>query len=260
MCCLCPLPGKVCGVLIAKSVPPWQKNRTINLNTQYIVLFKIPRDQQQVAHLARQMYPSNWRSFLDTFKSATKEPDGYLLVNLKQDTEDDYRLKTKVIKGVNNLKTGELTAGIANGDLAISTEKESTLDRRHCSCIVCGSIFASSRDVQQHIKRGCPKNKAPPVKKLCMENKDNTDGAVWDKFVQRVYDRYHDQYVEKVESYKLEGSSNLESREKATRELFLKYRKGITKAYANFFTTMHSMQKSEIHREVMEDIQTLMNN
>ena len=191
------------------------------------------------------MYPNNWQSFLDAFKSATKEPYGYLLVDLKQDTEDDNRLKTKVIKGVNNLKTGEPTV---NGDLAINTEKESTMDRRHCSCIDCGCIFASSRDVQQHMKRGCPENDEPPIKKLCMENKYNTDS-----------DRYHDQYVEKVESYKLEGSSNLESREKATRDLFLKYRKGIAKAYADFLTTMHGMQKSEIHQEVMEDIQTLMN-
>ena len=98
-----------------------KENRTINLNTQYIVLFKKPRDQQQVAHLARQMYPNNWRSFLDAFKSATKEPYGYSLVDLKQDTEDEERLKTKVIKGVNNLKTGELTV---NGDLATSTEKD----------------------------------------------------------------------------------------------------------------------------------------
>ena len=160
-----------------------------------------------------------------------KEPYGYLLVDLKQDIEDDDRLKSKVIKGVNNLKTGELTA---NRHLVISTEKESTMDRRHCSCIDCGCIFASLKDVQQHMKRGCPENKEPPVKKLCMENKDNMDEAVWDKIVQRVYNRYHDQYIKKVESYKLEGSSNLESREKATRDLFLKYRKDIEKVYADF--------------------------
>ena len=52
------------------------------------------------------------------------------------------------------------------------------MDRRHCSCIDCGCILASSRDVQQHMKRGCLKNEEPPVKKLCMENKDNTDEAV----------------------------------------------------------------------------------
>ena len=70
-----------------------KENRTMSLNTQYIVLFKNPRDQQQVAHLARQMYPNNWQLFLKTFHYATKEPYGYLLVDLKQDTADENRLK-----------------------------------------------------------------------------------------------------------------------------------------------------------------------
>ena len=34
-----------------------KENRTMNLNSQYIVLFKNPRDRQQMAILARQMYP-----------------------------------------------------------------------------------------------------------------------------------------------------------------------------------------------------------
>ena len=66
-----------------------KENRTMSLNTQYIVLFKNPHDQQQVAHLARQMYPNNWQLFLKTFHYATKEPYGYLLVDLKQDTADE---------------------------------------------------------------------------------------------------------------------------------------------------------------------------
>ena len=60
-----------------KFVPSREKNRTINLNMQYIILFKNSRDQQQVAHLARQMYPNNSHLFLDVFRYATKEPYGY---------------------------------------------------------------------------------------------------------------------------------------------------------------------------------------
>ena len=83
----------------------------MNLNMQYIVLFKNPRDQQQVAHLARQVYPNHWQLFLDAYQSATKEPYGYLLVDLKQDTADDARLKTKVIKGGGNCKMLQFTSG-----------------------------------------------------------------------------------------------------------------------------------------------------
>ena len=52
--------------------------------------------------------------------------------------------------------------------------------------------------------------------------------------------------------------SNLESREKATEDLFWKYRKGIMKQYADILTTVHNLKKSMIHREVMQDIQRLM--
>ena len=34
-----------------------KESRTMSLNSQYLVLFNSPRDQQQVMVLARQMYP-----------------------------------------------------------------------------------------------------------------------------------------------------------------------------------------------------------
>ena len=88
-----------------------KENRTMKLNTQYIVLFKNPRDQQQVAHLARQMYPNNSHMLLDAFCNATQEPYGYLLIDLKQDTADKDRLRTSVIKGGGNCKMLQLTTG-----------------------------------------------------------------------------------------------------------------------------------------------------
>ena len=36
-----------------------KENRTISLNSHYIVLFKNPRDASQITHLAKQMYPGN---------------------------------------------------------------------------------------------------------------------------------------------------------------------------------------------------------
>jgi hypothetical protein len=41
-----------------------KENRTMSINTQYIVLFKNPRDQIGPAILARQMYPSNSKKFM----------------------------------------------------------------------------------------------------------------------------------------------------------------------------------------------------
>ncbi len=71
--------------------------RTISLNAHYIVLFKNPREQSQVAFLGRQMYgPGRGKVMVEAFKDATKKAYGYLVVNLKPDTDDRFRLMTNI--------------------------------------------------------------------------------------------------------------------------------------------------------------------
>ena len=69
-----------------------RESRTMSLNSQYLVLFNNPRDQQQIAVLARQMYPGQNEKFLSTYRMATSKPFGYLLIDLKPDTPNDKRL------------------------------------------------------------------------------------------------------------------------------------------------------------------------
>ena len=69
------------------------ESRTISLNTLYLVLFKNVRDQTQVNHLARQMYPGNPNKLLQAYRSAVSKPYGYLLIDLKADTDDKCRLR-----------------------------------------------------------------------------------------------------------------------------------------------------------------------
>jgi hypothetical protein len=66
--------------------------RTMNFNTHYIVMFKNPRDASQVAMLARQLYPAK----VEAYEDATKEPHGYLLIDLRPDTDDRYRIRTEI--------------------------------------------------------------------------------------------------------------------------------------------------------------------
>ena len=75
-----------------------KENRTMSLNSSYLVMFKNPRDQQQVAVLARQMYPNRPQHFMTEYERATRKPYGYLFVDLKQDTPDDQRLKTDLFE------------------------------------------------------------------------------------------------------------------------------------------------------------------
>jgi hypothetical protein len=70
--------------------------RTMNLNTHYIVLFKNPRDANQVTTLARQMYPGKSKFVVEAFKDATKNLYGYLLIDLKPATDERYRIRTNI--------------------------------------------------------------------------------------------------------------------------------------------------------------------
>ena len=73
-----------------------KESRTMSLNSQYLVLFTNPRDQQQVSVLARQMYPGRSHFFMEEYRAATEQPYGYLLVDLKQTTPNDRRLRSKI--------------------------------------------------------------------------------------------------------------------------------------------------------------------
>lgn len=73
-----------------------KEQRTISLNSHYLVVFKNPRDASQITHLAKQMYPGRIKYVQDSFKDATSSPHGYLLVDLRQETPDHLRLRTDI--------------------------------------------------------------------------------------------------------------------------------------------------------------------
>ena len=65
--------------------------RDIALTTQYMVLFNNPIDKQQVATLARRIYPSTSAIFIKRYDQATSHPYGYLIIDQKSDLkEQDY--------------------------------------------------------------------------------------------------------------------------------------------------------------------------
>lgn len=72
-------------------------SRDISLNANYMIIFKNPRDQQQLQILARQMYPNNTNFLIESFQDATQIPYGYLLLDLKPDTEQRNRIQTGIL-------------------------------------------------------------------------------------------------------------------------------------------------------------------
>ena len=73
--------------------------RNISLNAHYIVLFKSPRDKQQISMLARQVDPGRVQEFMRSYEDATSRSHGYLMLDLKPTTDDQKRLKTNVLPG-----------------------------------------------------------------------------------------------------------------------------------------------------------------
>ncbi len=71
-----------------------KSSRTISLNTNYLILFKKPRDSNQVMVLGKQMYPTNVKYFMECYQDATSQPYGYLMIDYKAKTPEQYRLRT----------------------------------------------------------------------------------------------------------------------------------------------------------------------
>ena len=76
--------------------PQGEVCRDIILNTQYMVLFNNPIVRQQVATLARRIYPSTSAVFMKRFERATSYPYGHLVIDMKSDTAEKDRLHTEI--------------------------------------------------------------------------------------------------------------------------------------------------------------------
>ena len=71
--------------------------RTISLNSQYIVLFKNPRDPSQVSHFARQFAPGNGNYIVNAFKDCTKAPHSYMFFDHHQTTPEIIRVRSRIL-------------------------------------------------------------------------------------------------------------------------------------------------------------------
>lgn len=73
-------------------------SRTQQLNAQYLVAFKNPRDSLQIRVLGSQMYPGKKHYLTSVFEDATSQPHGYLLIDSHQETKEEIRLRTKIFQ------------------------------------------------------------------------------------------------------------------------------------------------------------------
>ena len=73
-------------------------HRTISLNANYLWLGTNRRAADQIRTLAQQLFPTKTKYFLEAYHDAiTRKPYGYLFVDLKVNTPEEYRVKTDVL-------------------------------------------------------------------------------------------------------------------------------------------------------------------
>lgn len=75
--------------------------KTIQLNSNYLIIFELVRDLGQLRTLASQMYPGKLKSFLKIYSDCCLNTKwGYLTVNLNSNLNDDeHRLYTQILPG-----------------------------------------------------------------------------------------------------------------------------------------------------------------
>ena len=71
-------------------------SRTVSLNANYFLILKNNRDKQQIRVFARQVSHGDSQQFLEAYADATKNPFGYLLLDLKPDTPDHLRIRSRI--------------------------------------------------------------------------------------------------------------------------------------------------------------------
>ena len=76
-----------------------KEQRTISLNSHYLVVFKNPRDKSQIINLGKQIYPGMSKFVNEAFISATQTPNSYILFDLRQETSEELRLRTNIFPG-----------------------------------------------------------------------------------------------------------------------------------------------------------------
>jgi hypothetical protein len=77
--------------------PRGAEARNRQLNTQYCVLFKNPRDPAQVGYLGRQVFPNSQKFLVAAYQNATQRPYSYLLLDFHQRTPEVARVRARIL-------------------------------------------------------------------------------------------------------------------------------------------------------------------
>ena len=250
-----------------------KENRTMSLNSHYLVLFKNPRDQLQMSCLARQMYPRNTAYFMDRFQKATSMPYGCLVVDLKQDTPDQARLKSGSFPQQKEMETSppglQSQPIITQTSVRPSIPEKGITDDERCttghfkaghqavnisrnnhiimySCDYCGKFFQTQHFVDMHQQLGCD---------VLTDDLDEDDPSAWDELLEASYKKHDDLYEARMETLQEEEDIDKnEADSRVSQELRPKYCRSLTQLYKQFISQMHALNNDGRHKEIMKTV------
>ena len=64
-----------------------------------MIIFRNPRDASQISVLGKQMYPNKSKNLAEAFQDATSSTYGYLLIDIRPELENKFRLRTGIFPG-----------------------------------------------------------------------------------------------------------------------------------------------------------------
>ena len=219
-------------VYLTQNVFPQGKAcRDIALNTQYLVLFNNPIDRQQVATLARRIYPSTSVTFMKRFAEATSRPYGYLAVDLKSSTSEQDRLRTNIFESQDQ-------------QVFEPIDEENVSDVDHTSSV--GSID----DIHDH---------GPPGKRRKLRD-ERSRPDIWNRRFQDPLRRANiEQFKAKVNSYEEQGLTFDKAVHLAANDDLPYLRKRLRQDYAQFLIDFYELQEDPIQQKILESARAFRN-
>ncbi|MES9951128.1 MAG: hypothetical protein ABW118_19390, partial [Candidatus Thiodiazotropha sp.] len=207
-------------VYLTQNVFPQGKAcRDIALNTQYLVLFNNPIDRQQVATLARRIYPSNSATFMNRFKEATSRPYGYLVVDLKSSTPEQDRLQTDIFE---------------------STDQQAFEPPDDVS-------DASSVESNDYIR-----DLEPPGKRRRLRE-EHSRPDIWNRRFQDPLRKANlERFKAKVNGYEEQGFTLDKAGHLAANEDLPYLRKRLRQEYAQFLIDFYELQEDPVQQQILE--------
>ena len=268
----------------------FSKDPTQRRNCHYLVLFNNPVDKQSIMTLARQMYPKKTQYFLEKFENATKQPYGYLLIDLKTTTPEELRLRNDIFQQSNDSlpcadtnKQLPILNEIQRDELHLLTDTSSDrtydqLQPKMISCDDCGVVLESLHDLQRHIKTWCPEKnplkrkqiealyeEIEPNKKAKLQqplttvattdkNIQNDEDEVFHTFAEMARENNNEERQSKIEKYMKSGLSEDEATDKAEDKLRFDDWKVYMNKYATLIGYIMKLEGGKIHTNIMETV------